>query len=244
MSLSTLILCALLAPTSASDEVESRFRELVDTGLEAYEARRFDEAATWFLEAYALIPEPELVYNAARSYEKSLQRERAVEQYETFLTLEGTTARLRAKALDSMKLLRREIEALKETTPAPEPRAAPRDPPEAPSVAVAPPPRGPNRAVEISLLSAGGAALVASGVFGVLALRARSDFDDAQGADRIERRDEAERNALIADTLLISGGALAATGVILFLVRKGPRDEGVAWTPTLAPGGVGVAGRF
>jgi len=225
-----------------STRVDARFRALVDEGLEAYEAGSFDEAASRFLEAYDLIPEPELIYNAGRSFEKGLQREAAIERYEQFLTLEGTTARLRSRALDSLKLLRRELEALREPAPTAEP------PERAPPAATTRPPalpRGPNRALEITLLSSGGVALVAGGVFGILALQSRSDFDDAEGSERVGLRDEVERNALVADVLLASGAALTATGIVLFFVRKGPRDaRRAAWAPAVGPNTVGVTGRF
>lgn len=229
-----LIALALVtqSPSGGAADDEAVFRELVDQGLEAYQAKRYDEAAETFLEAYAIIPEPELIYNAGRAYEKGLKREEAIEQYERFLTLEGTTARLRSRALESLKLLRAEIDALNAPVGVP------------PAAAVAPPPPGINRTLEVALLSTGGAALVAGGVFGILALRSKADFDDATGEDRQGLREDVERNALTADILIASGAAIAATGIVLFFVRKPSSARTASWTPTIGPGTVGIAGNF
>ncbi len=237
IALTFLVQTAPLEDADDPSDREAAFRRMVDAGLEHYRARAFEEAAAQFLEAYDLIPEPELVYNAARSYEKALEQERAVEQYERFLRLKGTTAALRSKALDSLNQLRREL-ALENATPPPVPTA--------PVAVEAPEPQPArfSRAPEIALLSVGGASLIAGTVFGVLALEKKSDFDDATGSEREQLRDETEELGLLADVFLIAGGVTAATGIIMFLVRKPPKEARASWHPVIGPGSFGVAGRF
>lgn len=190
---------------------EAEFDALVTDGLQAYEAGRFEDAAERFLSAYAIRAEPELIYNAARSYEKGLQRRKAAETYERFVGLPGTTAELRAKALDALADLRREMDALKDIRPS--------MPPPNPLVQTEPPPPV-NRTPEIVALSVGGAAAVGAVVLGVLAVDARNQFEDATGLERADLKQTAEDRALAADVLWGTAAVAAVTTTVLFLARR------------------------
>lgn len=231
-----------------------RFDALVDRAVAHYRAGRFEQAATDFEAAYAIDPQPELIYNQARAYEKALRTEDAIAAYARFIELPGTTAELRALALDSMAALEREAEARErrsaraEVPPAPSPPASPPAArPAAPSAGVRAPavePRGTDRTAEWVLLGAGAALAVGGGVMGALALDRKTAFDDAVAArapvaEVEELRDEASRNASIADGLLVAGAAVGVTGLVLFLVR-GDDAESVSVAPFAAETGAGV----
>ena len=73
-----------------------------------------------------------------------------------------------------------------------------------------------------SLVGAGGAALIAGGVFGILALDTHGDFNDTpqNSPDLRDLQDTGNRDALIADVLYGVGGALAVGGVVTLLVLE------------------------
>lgn len=88
------------------------YRELVDQGLDHYNNKRFDQAVGSFERAYLVRSEPELIYNIARAQERALRRDQAIETYERFLSLPGTTAELRTKALSAVEALKQEKRAM------------------------------------------------------------------------------------------------------------------------------------
>ena len=103
-----------------------------------------------------------------------------------------------------------------------------------------------------ALLGAGAAAAIAGGVVGVLSRMDRDRVNNAQadGSGRITSLTQREAVALetaarakatAANALFISGGALAAVGVVF--VIWGPDKAPVA-TVTPAPGGLLVSGSF
>lgn len=216
-----------------------RFETAVKEGMTAYQAKDFDAAIRAFERAYAIRPEPEMVFNVAKSHEKALHLESAIAAYERFLLLEGTTSDLRARALKSLNSLKAEKKALEEAKaapPAPPPAAqAGGPPPSGPRVALTqrePVPREKNRALEWTLFGGGMAVAVAGAVFAGLAVSNRSAFDDeaaegeAADAERLrDLRDELDRNALIADVLVPVGLVTAAVGLSLLIVGGDDDDD-------------------
>lgn len=241
---------ALLAGLPSAHAQDDEFDAAIDRAMKAYRAKKYAEAIEDFELAYEIRSEPELVYNVARAYEKSLQSAKAIEAYERFLSLPGTTASLRAKARASLEALRRE-EAAKNAPPPtvttlPPPTAGDRAPP--PQVVRTEP--APAKTVEYVLIGAGATAVVVGTIFGVLALSKNGDFGDAK--DRGEDtavlnglKDDVDSNALIADIAILSGLVLGGVGVAL-LVAGGDDAEGVAVSPTVGAdgGGLAVTGRF
>lgn len=226
------------------------FDATLDAAMEAYKANRFLEAAESFEAAYALDPQPELVYNRARSYEKALERDKAITAYERFLGLSGTTAVLRTKALESLAALRREkaAEAQAEAAKTAPPTASAPTPSSAGQLRTAPQPSAP--VAEWVLVGTGAAALAAGGVFGILALDSESQLDDAKarnaGVDELTSlSNDTERNALVADILFGVGGATLLTGAIFLLTRSDDGDAQVL-APTLTEDGASLtwSGRF
>lgn len=104
------------------------------------------------------------------------------------------------------------------------------------------------------IASAGGAAVIAGGVVGVLALSKRSSLRGELPSSCIDRRCPKSQEAsieprvrainnlaLTADVLWVSGAAVAVVGVVLMLVD--PRAEPVA-SAQLAPNGGSILLKF
>jgi tetratricopeptide (TPR) repeat protein len=239
---------ALLAQDGfAQDET---FNRLVQDGMNHYRNREYDEAVQKFEAAYAINQQPELIYNVARAHEKAPRRDQAIQAYERFLSLPGSTADLRAKALASVEALRREKEAMERSR-------QPRDtgggsvvPPGSGGGVVTRPPKETSRTLEWVLIG-GGAAVAATGaIFGVLALQANSDFKTlkADGADRAtleDKKSTVDNNALVADVMIGVGAVSIIAGAIMYLTT-GHDDGDVAVGPVFGPdqAGLAVSGRF
>lgn len=88
LALGTLALAlALTAPVQAQPapaQVE-RARQLFAEGTQHYQAGRLDEALQRFLEAWRIVPGPELAYNVARTYERMGDAQRGIEFYNHYL---------------------------------------------------------------------------------------------------------------------------------------------------------------
>jgi len=107
-------------------------------------------------------------------------------------------------------------------------------------------------------MGAGAVGLGVGGVFAVLSFSKRAEADAAfvkcgagcygPEADAVRALDEdANKRGTIGVISLASGGALAAAGVIIFVVSgKSSASKTSAWTvvPFVGPSGGGLAGRF
>lgn len=250
------------APLVAQAEEGEDFDALVAEAMENYQAHNYERAIELFTRAYEIRPEPELIYNIARSYERSAQRERAIEAYERFLEMPATTADLRARALSNLTALREEMAALEraeqqaaraESTPEPQPEGeATPGPTTGRPGAGATEPKG----IRISgwvLFGLGAATTIAGVVFASLAIGADNEFEQAGlNPERLSLREDVQRNALIADILIFSGGAIGLTGIGLLIAdairrsrEQGDDEETLAIRPA-PPGSIGLsfAGRF
>lgn len=111
-----------------------------------------------------------------------------------------------------------------------------------------------SRVPGIVLLSVGGAALVAGGVFGGLAFSAVSDAKavckgtscPASAAADIDR---SKTFGNVSTGLFIGGGLVAVVGIILTAVAPGgtkaePAKDAIHLSPFVGPGSAGVTGRF
>jgi tetratricopeptide (TPR) repeat protein len=269
----------LMTSSGAFAQQQGRFDDLVAQAVEQYSSGRYEKAIDTFKAAYAINEEPEILYNIARCYERLAQPESALEWYEKFIALPGTTVDLRTKALENIASLRREISILEAM------RQGKKPPPEQPqdevgqpsSGAISPPqdgaqesepdsPMTPMKLAGWILVGAGGAGIVAGGIFGGLALSEKSKFDDAGfDKERLDYRDNIERNALIFDIGVFGGIGLAAVGAALLIIdsrkqgaefetkvgwrsRTRKSGEAVSLAPSLiADGnnlGFGLQGRF
>jgi Tfp pilus assembly protein PilF len=224
---------------------ETEFKAHLDRGMAAYKAGDYATALVAFEQAWATKEAPALLYNIGRCYERLGDGDRALETYERLLAAAGTTAELRAKALESVAALKREQAARVAAARVPAPSTA--TPGEGPASLEASPvaatPR--SRALEWTLIGGGAVAAAVGASFGVLALVAEGKFEDATAReDKVRYKDEADRDALIADIGLGVGALAVASGVVLFFVRDD--DESIALAPSWLGDGAGLAavGRF
>ncbi len=129
--------------------------------------------------------------------------------------------------------------------------AAPAPPPPAPPPPPPPPPK-PERSMVPAYVTLGiaGAGAVVGTIFGIAALSAKSDFDDAPSVDHA---DSVERNALIADMAFGVAITLGITGVVLLTTgdddgaqestaRREPKRR-IDVAPYVGPTGGGAAAR-
>lgn len=239
----------------AQTEDDGRFDRLVQAALSKYKSGAFLDAVEDFEAAYALRPRPELVYNMARSYEKALRPTEAIEAYERFVELPGTTAALRTKALQALTALRNERAArtaAEEASRPPPVEALPRSGPTGRaqgSVAEAQL-QSRNRTLELALMGTGVVIAGTGAVFGVLALDSESQWKDARASGQPTEAvndliDETRTNALVADILVGAGAVAAVSGLIVFLAN--PDEEPVVSVGpkvTEDGGGLVIGGRF
>jgi hypothetical protein len=115
----------------------------------------------------------------------------------------------------------------------------------------------PRKTIGIATLAVGGATLATGGVFGLLAMNAWSDAKEVCGgmtcsttadADRANGlRDKALSRATVSNVLFVAGGAIAVTGLILWLTApSGEEHSDVAFSAGASGDGasVFVLGRF
>lgn len=230
-------LAIVLAAPQLARAQDDQFQTLVDQALEEYRAREYDQAAATFESAYKIRQEPELLYNIARSHEKALHRDQAIDAYRRFLELKGTTAELRANARTALEALERERAAIStpaRTVPAERPRIV-EDEGAGRATQAATPREESSHTLEYVMMGSGGAIAAAGLIFTVLAFQANSDFDDATTRDdQLRLRDSTNRNAAIADVLVIGGVLLGGAGTLMLLlsddgenkVAAGPSFDG------------------
>lgn len=105
------------------EAVDPAARAAFEAGRDAYDRGRFGEALQQFDRAYALSPNPILLYNIGRAAEADLQNERAVQAYEAYLAaLERAENREFVEArLAKLRQVTRQQAAASTPTPAPMP---------------------------------------------------------------------------------------------------------------------------
>ena len=90
---------------------QAAYDALIEDAVELYSAREYEASVEKFKQAFDIQAEPELVYNIARCYERLADSEEALEWYQKFLEMPGTTGDLRTRALTNISALKREIAA-------------------------------------------------------------------------------------------------------------------------------------
>lgn len=252
------------APSAASPETTADAEALSEQAVEAFSAKRYDESIGLFEQAYALDANPNYLFNIGRVYEEKGDLEQAVAHYQKFVSQPGVDLESREAATERLKVLRAALQQLKEE------KSENEDPEEADETPLETDAqldddgeptdrkRG-QRIAGYSLLGVGGAGLIVGGILGGLAQSKAGDADDAEFVDDALRlRDDARRQARAADAMLITGGVLAAAGLVLVLTtlgqgKKGKKDAAAAirsrrWViaPAASPRSTGAVlhGRF
>lgn len=254
---------ALVAPAGSAEE---SFESLTEQASQKFREKDFDGAVSLFERAYALNPEPNILFNIGRIYEEAGKLEDAIVYYERFVSDPQVDIESKQKALRRRDVAREVVEIRKkederrkaDTTPPPSGNPPPpvvTNPPPTetepePGVDEPRPVKRNVRPLGFALVGIGGATLIAGGVVGGLAKRQENAFGAAKNLqDADEAKQKGLRLAPAADGLFIAGGILAAAGVVMLLLpqnRKNPESKKRAFVPHLAPGqaGIGYVGRF
>ena len=252
---------AFIAPVAAQDDDElARAVELFEQSEEHYNAGDFTEAAELLREAYALTPDPTLLFNLARAQEGMGDLDGAVESYTHYLEEAGDVpdrgaVERRIETLGDQRDLLAEADAnerggVVESEQESEPRVSAPTEPELDDEAT--------RAPIAPWLIAGGGVLVMAGglVFGAMSATREDDANrEPTMVQAVALHDEAKTFATVANVLYIGGGAAFLAGLIWGIVSltRGSSESSDAAAraarspavyPTLYPGGIGVSGSF
>lgn len=234
LTLACLLVAVWIYPKShearADDDANrAHALELFDESDRAYKAGDFARAADLVRGAYALYPEPILLYNLGRALERTGDTRGAIEQYERYLDAAPTA--------DDATDVRAKIASLRAALPVDRPVvvAAP-----APRVIVKEAPR--HRPVVPMSAMVVGLASVGTGIGFGLASTHLHDQAVREPVQLDARRDldRAQRDATVANILYVGGGALAIGGAVwtYFAVRHhdggpmvtvSPQTIGLAW---------------
>jgi tetratricopeptide (TPR) repeat protein len=245
-------------PSSPSDDDPEA---LSAAAVDRFEARDYDAAVVLFEKAYAADPNPNYLFNIGRVYEEKGDLKKAIVYYQRFVGQSGVDLESRQTATERLKVLREalaQLDADEPSRPSDEPDDVVAQPDEAldPSTATdddasAAKRKKTLRITGYALMGAGGVGLIVGGVFGGLA---SSSVDDAQSDPFVDRqeafRDRARTQARVADAMFITGGVLAAAGLVLVLTTlgKGKKKQAdtakAVWSPVVGPQQVGVVRRF
>lgn len=245
------------APTDASGET---FESLVDQARGRYKEKDYVGAVAFFERAYALQPDPAILFNIGRIHEEANNVDAAIAYYQKFIADETVDVGLRDKALQRLETLEKIVEIRKKEEARQSPKPAdpgpkPADPnvttPVGPQPGPQVPPGGedkpaqPNkllRPIGYTMFGVGAALLIGGGIAGGLAKGQHNKFE---AADTLEDQRAAGQKgkslAAAADGLFIAGGVLAVVGMVLLLVPKARKSRAVqAMQPKVTPHQVGL----
>lgn len=214
---------ALDEPAGEGDSPKARADALSDEAVLKFEAKAYDEAVDLFEQAHAIDPQPNYLFNIGRVYEEKGDLENAIVFYQRFVGESGVDLESRQVATERLKVLREAVKQLHDEpaggTTEPGPATDPQ--PERDTEVDRPQDTERTRKLRIagySLMGVGGAALIAGGAVGGVALGTTRDADDAMFVDDQESlRRKARTQAGAADGLFIAGGVLAVVGLVLVL---------------------------
>ena len=239
---------------TATPEETNEGEALSDQAVEAFNDKRYDESIDLFEQAYAINANPNYLFNIGRVYEEKGDLQQAVSHYQRFVSQPGVDLDSREAATARLRVLREALRQLEEEKQE-EQTAEPVEPTpvtdEGPEDGEALPDR--KRGQRIAgyvLLGAGGTGLIVGGILGGLASGKARDADDAEFVDdALRMRDDARRQARAADAMFITGGVLAAAGLVLVLTTLGKKKRSAtamtpprwALTPAASPTSAGAA---
>ena len=231
-------------PTDAAGR-GAAVQKLSDEGAALYKARDFRSANDKFQQAYAIDPDPNLLYNIAKCFEALGDKKTALEKYELFINSPGADSGGRVRAQEAVRLLKGE----------PSPRTEP-------ARASTPPPRDDRSSLRTAAwvtLGVGAATATVGTVFFVLGTSDHNKITGAANYDKAgqvvaltesranDLRDSGTTKKTVGGVLWGMGGAALVTSAVLFIMQRGGSAEGnVAFGATPLPGGAAgsIVGRF
>ena len=276
VSFSALALCAcvslsfgLLAPSAgfaqgdggaASEDKDTKFQGHLSKGNEFYKAGELEKALVEFEAAYALKPNPKLLFNIGLIYERLGKLKEALDHYDRFVVAPDVPLELRGKASERIAVLRPIVEA-QDAKAREEARRKAEDAKKAEDIDVAevetdpkdtdkkedskvvtstpeePETDGPGAGPIIGLTMLGlGVAAGATG--GVMLATLDDEMAFVQESSPDARRDARERrarNATIGVGMAAGGGALAITGATIWLVTRNKKDASAKKSALVVP---------
>jgi len=222
--------------------------ELFNQSADLYRQGKFDEAAKLLEKAYAMHPEPVLLYNLGRAYEGLGENEKAIDAYTRYLK-DAPEAKDRGALEKRIETLKAQIEKDKKLKQREEEAARPEDldetAPEQPKP-VADDQTG-GAGVWPWVVTGVGVATIGAGFF--VGIQAKSKRDEAQdnpvNRDANSDFEDAKSLAKTANTLIIAGAIITAGGVTwAILGSKKKKAETSKLHVTVLPTGLRVGGHL
>lgn len=213
-------------PAEPVNQEEEEFKRYTAEAAQAYETGDYAKAVELFEKAYEIRPVSNILYNIARIHEEAGNIDGAIAYYDRFVVAPGVEQNARKDAVDRLKTLR-EVQAVKEGEPREETDVVVVEetpPPPEPE----PTPPQPNTAATLGwvFVGVGGASLVTSGIFGLLA---QGNFNDFENATSLEERRSAANagrtQAVIADSLLVTGIVTGIVGGVVLVASAGGAEK-------------------
>ncbi len=246
------LFAAPAAPASAERGIQT-YQAAVARGARAFQDGDYPAARRYFQMGYQIHQEPVLLFNIASTYRREAKRELALRYYRRFLAEADEEDSLRALALKTVAELEEELAPPpREETPV-EPAAAPA---ERRLVVERRPPADeahPGRAFKWAAAGAGVASVACFAVAWQAGSQARAaqNYLESLPSDQAWdlAQDEAYQDGQAADrralVFAIAGGALAASGAVLFTIgHVQGREASVAPVPASGGGALVLGGRF
>jgi tetratricopeptide (TPR) repeat protein len=205
---------------------DERAVSLFQRSEDSYKAGRFDESIALLREAYALKPEPVLLFNLGRCYEAKDDLPDAIDAYGRYLArapdkdrpaVERRLTTLRRQLVDREALEARHQDELRRLANAQLVERA----------RLSEARRGATLLLPKVIVGTGGAGLVAGAVFAGLALARQSAAESEPSQLNAEQDLQTGRTfATGANVAFVAGGVLVAAGVVWWIVAaRTPHDE-------------------
>lgn len=248
---------AALAVEPATDANGETFETLAEQARARYREKDYVGAVALFERAYALQPDPAILFNIGRIHEQANNVDAAIAYYQKFIADETVDIGLRDTALQRLATLEKivEIREKEEAKHSPKQAEPPQTGPETKAVGPEPGPQAPVsdttaqqnktrllRPIGYTMFGVGAALLIGGGIAGGLAKGQENKFNAAESLDdRREAGQKGKTQAATADGLFIAGGVLAVVGMVLLLVPKARKSRAVqAMQPKATPNQVGL----
>ncbi|MFT3698374.1 MAG: tetratricopeptide repeat protein [Kofleriaceae bacterium] len=231
-----LAMCGI-AHAEPTADAKKHAGELAVESQQHYKRGEFEVAVALLRQAYALYPQPNLLYNLGRALESMNDKQGAVDAYKQYLA-SADQVEDRGAIERRVTTLQTEIDAAKAKPVEPAPPVKPIETPpvvQAPIV-VQPPPPAPERETSIAPWITMGIGVAIGGAGIGFALDARDQhqkaIDASIGADAKVYDDNAHRNALVANIGFAVGGAVVIGGLVWLIVDRhhAPKDVAVRVT--------------
>lgn len=234
-------------PAKEASPEKARAAELFQKSAGAYLKGDFARAIALLDEAYALDPQPVLVYNLARAHEGLGHLDESISLYEKYLSQDPTSADRGAieQRVTTLKRQRDEklalakekaaVETEKERVERERARQEADDRPKPRSVA------------PYIVGGVGVASVVTGAIFGAMASGKESDAQaEPVQTTAIDLRDSGKSFATISNITFIAGGALVAAGVVWWILDtpKSKRRGAVGPRVGIGPGFVSLGGEL